>query len=228
MKFWRPYGRVIRRLIRLALKNWRVTGPPCPAGPAVYIVHHQNLFGPVHAAALLPTDVRPWVLYPFCGRRDCFDQYYGYTFTKRFGWHPVLAAPAAGVLSLLVPPLMRSIGAVPVYRNGRRVMTTMDTSIKALSAGHSLLICPDRAYDDTSSHTGALYQGFLNLERGYRKTTGQHLAFVPVYPSPSKRALVTGEPLYFEGKGPFKAERAQTADRLAEVLNAAAQACGDL
>ena len=44
------------------------------------------------ALALLPDEPRPWVLHVFLDRHECFSQYYGYTFRKRFGW----PAPAAG------------------------------------------------------------------------------------------------------------------------------------
>lgn len=228
MKHWHAYGRIVRRAIRSRLKDWKVLGDTALPEPAVYIVHHQNLFGPVHAAALMPTDVRPWVLYPFCSRRDCFNQYYGYTFTKRFGWPSGLAAPAAALSSLVIPPLMHAIGAVPVYRNGRNILRTMNTSVDALTLGHSLLICPDREYADTSSRTGDLYSGFLNLERAYYRKTRHHLPFIPLYLSPSKKQLLFCKALYFEGKTSFKSERAQLAVRLSQSLNDAAQACGDL
>ena len=49
------------------------------------------------ALALLPDEPRPWVLHVFLDRHECFAQYYGYTFRKRFGWPaPAAWAAAAG------------------------------------------------------------------------------------------------------------------------------------
>ena len=112
---WGPLARAARRAARCLPGGWRLDGP-LPDGPCVYVVHHQNLAGPLAALALLPGQPRPWVLHPFCGRRACFAQYYRYTFPARFGWPRPLAFLAAGLGAMLVPPLLHSLGSIPVYR----------------------------------------------------------------------------------------------------------------
>ncbi|MEI3013581.1 MAG: hypothetical protein V8T36_01790 [Ruthenibacterium lactatiformans] len=69
--------------VRPFLHRWDTSGAQKAQPPAVYVVHHRNMSGPVHTLALLPDEPRPWVLHVFLDRHECFAQYYGYTFRKR-------------------------------------------------------------------------------------------------------------------------------------------------
>ena len=222
-----PYVKIVRFFYLLKNRGWRVEGTPVD-GPAVYLVHHQNLAGPVCAEALLDAPVHMWSLHYFLTRRDCFAQYYGYTFTARFGWPRPAAWLAAGGLSLVIPPLMRSLRAIPVYRGARELLSTMEASADALLAGESLLICPDQAYDSDSPALGALYNGFFHLEKPYFKKTGRHLSFVPLYRSTARKTLYVGQPLAFTGETPFRRERDELTALLRERMNAMGRAAGDI
>ena len=116
-KIYGPLARFLRAGVRPFLHRWDTSGAQIAQPPAVDVVHHRNMSGPVHTLALLPDEPRPWVLHVFLDRHECFAQYYGYTFRKRFGWPAPAAWAAAGVLSLTVPAVVRSFGAIPVYRS---------------------------------------------------------------------------------------------------------------
>ena len=105
--------RVLRALFRL--EGWRAQGTPAPA-PAVYVVHHQNMAGPIRAVAHLPVEGHIWALAPFCDAKACFAQYYGYTFTKRFGMPGPLAFVCAKLVSGAVSGIVRGCGAFPSRR----------------------------------------------------------------------------------------------------------------
>ena len=102
------------------------------------------------------------------------DRYYGYTFRKRFGWPAPAAWAAAGVLSLAVPAVVRSFGAIPVYRSLKETRDMMEQSAQALLHGESIMLCPDVAYDSAAPATGEIYKGFLQLEKLYHAGTGAH------------------------------------------------------
>lgn len=224
---WRPFARLLRRLLALLPGRWRLVQlfPDLPAGPCVYVVHHQNLAGPAAALALLPGQPRPWVLCPFLQRRACFEQYYGYTFTRRFGWPRPLALPAAALAAALVPPLLRGFGAIPVYRAAQnrpgdgRLRRTWQLSRQALARGESLIICPDVAYASPAVCTGALYQGFLALGRDYQRRRQRPLPFVPAVCDKAGRRLLLGEPVYLQPGQPLASQKAQAAALLASRLN---------
>lgn len=223
-----PIGRLIRQAVRLCMSGWRWAGPETLPSPAVFLVHHQNLAGPIRAMALMPREARLWVLSPFCDRRACFDQYYGYTFTQRYGWPKVPAWMVSRLLSRLMPAFLRQFRVIPVWRGSLKIRDTLRQSTDALVQGRSILLCPDQDYSDDSPEVGALYDGFLHLERPYHKATGRHLPFVPLYCSAKQRRLLTGVPLFFSGDRPFQAEKAELARRLADAMNELGRMCGDI
>ena len=134
-KIYGPLARFLRAGVRPFLHRWDTSGAQKAQPPAVYVVHHRNMSGPVHTLALLPDEPRPWVLHVFLDRHECFAQYYGYTFRKRFGWPAPAAWAAAGVLSLTVPAVVRSFGAIPVYRSLKETRDMMEQSAQALLRG---------------------------------------------------------------------------------------------
>lgn len=224
------YGRLARFLraaVRPCLHRWDPSGAHRAEAPAVYVAHHRNLSGPVHALALLPDMPRPWVLHVFLNKEECFRQYYGFTFRTRFGLPRPLAWPAAAALSRVVPAVLRSFGAIPVYRGLRETRGMMDETVAALMRGENILLCPDVNYISPNAATGEIYRGFLQLERLYHKKTGGHLRFVPVFCGQSKRIL-TGEPVCFTDESSFRAQRDGVARRLVDGLNALAAECGEL
>ena len=221
-----PLGRAARWVVRRTMGAWQVQAPEDLPAPAVFLVHHQNLFGPIHAMALLPRQVRLWVLAPFCDRRACFRQYYGYTFTRRFGWPRPAAWAVSRLLSLLLPGFLRQFRVIPVWRGSLDIRDTLRQSQQALAQGQSLLICPDQDYASSSDEVGALYSGFLHLERSYFKAAGAHLPFIPLCCRREDRTLVIGRPLSFTGEKPFREERDELALALARAMNELARLPG--
>lgn len=223
MKIYNGFARGIRGAVRMtALRDWDAVREETAAyghEPVVYVVHHQNLFGPVCAMSLLPEEVHLWALHVFCERKACFGQYYGYTFSRRFGWpRPVSFAAAAG-LSLVIPPFLRSLSAIPVYRGMKEIRETMELTLKALGAGESILICPDRDYASESAEVGELYKGFLRLEIFYKRRYGKHLSFVPVHCSREEKRVFMGRPVHFSGRISFAEEQKSVAEELTRAIN---------
>lgn len=182
--------------------------------PAVYVVHHQNLRGPLTSMAWFRRPMRPWVLSVFCDRRACFEQYYGYTLTQRYHfWKPV-AATFAYLMALYVPALMHSMRALPVYREPRETIRTFRLSLAALMAGESLLISPDVDYKDSSETVGELYEGFLSLEKYYFRDTGRHVPFIPLHIDVPGHRILVGRTVYCRGDLPAKAARSEASHEL--------------
>ena len=209
--------RVLRALFRL--EGWRAQGTPAPP-PAVYVVHHQNMAGPIRAVAHLPVEGHIWALAPFCDAKACFAQYYGYTFTKRFGMPGPLAFVCAKLVSGAVSGIVRGCGAIPVHRGSRDIVETMRLSQQALERGENIILCPDVDYASSAAEIGAVYEGFLHLEKAYYRATGRHLAFVPVgLHAPTKRVRM-GEAIRFDDSVPFARQKAQVALRLRQAITA--------
>lgn len=208
--------RLCRFCARCFIPRYRVCPSTRTVAPAVYVVHHQNMSGPIVSMVWFNKPVRLWVLSVFCDQSTCFRQFYDYTFTKRFGLPKALAAVIVFPVSFFVSGLMKVIRAIPVFRGSKSIVKTFRQSIAALTQGQSLLISPDVDYTETDSNMGEMYNGFLDLEKYYLKQTGNHLAFVPLHISKREHCLYEGEAVYFNTEDDFKQEKVKVYDRLLE------------
>ncbi|MDE7218664.1 MAG: hypothetical protein K2O45_03450 [Oscillospiraceae bacterium] len=207
-----------RFFVRLGIGRW-AAGIPRPAGPAVYVCSHNNLQGPLATLCWLPFPVRPWVFHMFLNREDCRRQYRDYTFSKRFGMPRPAAALAAWAASGYVSALMRSMGAIPVYRGTVRIGTTFKETVAALQKGDCILIFPDVDYTDSSEGIGEVYDGFLLLERFWRKVSAETLQFVPLRLDIASRRIIQGKPASFDRAAPWRTEMIRVREALRREIN---------
>jgi len=189
-----------------------------PNHPVVYVCHHHNLRGPLASMAWLPIQVRPWALSIFFDKEVCHAHFRDYTFSERYGWPRLWVIFVAWLTGGAIPPLMRSMGALPVYRNSTESLRTLRASVDALLRGESLIIYPDIEYTNGDTQVGEMYQGFLLLERLWIHKKGTHLDFVPLIYSPQIPAIELGEPIRFED-GDFAAQCHFVAEKIWSSLN---------
>jgi len=187
--------------------------------PAVYVCRHSDNKGPVVSMVNLPLPVHPWAYHVWCDPEACYKQCVEYTFTVRYGWSERKAKRAARLVSKPFVALVRSAGGIPVYRNSLRVRETFRESVEALKRGESLLIFPDVDYTSQEGDAGALYDGFLMLERLYYKETGTHLPFVPLHISEHEKKLLLGKTIAFRDGVSFKEDKDRVIQALHDALN---------
>ena len=207
-----------RFFIRLGIGRW-TAAVESPDGPAVYVCSHRNLSGPLATLCWLPFAPRPWVLHVFLERESCRKQYRDYTFSRRFGMPGPLASLAAWASSGYVSRLMNSLGAVPVYRGMAQLGATFRESIAALQRGESLLIFPDVDYTSDSGGIGEIYEGFLLLERLWRKKAEEPLDFSPLRLDASARTITAGRTVRFNRDADWKEELVRVREALREEIN---------
>lgn len=220
------FFRLCRRILRIQYARFRQIGEADITGPVVYICRHRNAKGPVSALCLLPMNTLPWVISAFMKRDTCIDHMKNYTFSVTWKRGPQQARRLANLCGPLFSRLVRSTGAIPVYRNSLQVRETFRQSIDALSAGSSLLIFPDVDYSRESGDIDALYDGFLLLEQLWHRRTGEHIRFVPVNVSLTKKTIVIGKSISFSDKLSFHEEKSLVAKRLQDTLNQMAREYG--
>ncbi len=212
---------VSRFFVRLGIGRW-TANVPVPEGPAVYVCSHSDLAGPLATLCWLPFAPRPWVLHVFLDRESCRRQYRDYTFSRRFGMPEPLAALTAWAASEYVSALMRSMGAIPVYRGTAKLGATFRESLDALEAGECVLIFPDVEYTSRSGGIGEVYDGFLLLERLWRKRSDRPLDFIPLRLDVAGRTVTAGRPVRFDPAAPWKAELVRVREALRAEINAGA------
>lgn len=225
------YGRFFRlgqQIVRKVYPKYKVILPQTIDGPAVYITHHQNLFGPFITLLWFPKSLHAWILHVFLDRHTCYRQYVDYTFTKRFGWNRTLSKICAFLVSFLIAKLLNSGKGIPVYRGSRKILKTFHLSVKALKNGESIVIFPDIDYSDSTANVKELYEGFLSLDRYYYRETGEHVCFIPLYVSKKKRLLIANRKIYFREGEDVQTERKTVLQNIHANLNELAEKCGDL
>ncbi|WP_233713501.1 lysophospholipid acyltransferase family protein [Lederbergia citri] len=227
MRFYGPFFRFVRAFIRIFYRRYSVFAPTTSKEPTVYIAHHQNLFGPFIILLSFPQHLHAWILDVFMNQKTCFKHYADYTFTKRFGWNRMLAKLIAWPISFCISKLLTSGRSIPVYRGSKKIIKTIELSVDVLQKGESIVIFPDIDYQDASSETKNMYDGFLYLEKYYYRKTGQHVCFVPLYASKRSRLIITGEKIIFSGKEDFLSERRVVLQKIKDNLNKLASICGD-
>lgn len=207
-----------RFFVRLAIGRWTADVPP-PAGPTVYVCSHSDLAGPLATLCWLPFAPRAWVFHVFLERESCRRQYRDYTFSRRFGMPGPLAEAAAWAASGFVSALMRSMGAIPVYRGTAHIAATFRETMAALEAGDSILLFPDVDYTDSSAGIGEVYDGFLLIERFWRRASEQPLDFVPLRLDAAARRITRGRAVSFDRSEPWKLEAVRVREALRREIN---------
>lgn len=207
-----------RFFVRIGIGRWDVDVKP-PEGPTVYICSHGNLRGPLAALCWMPFAVRPWVLHVFVERETCRAQYRDYTFSQRFGMPEPLASALAWAVSGYVSALIRSLGAIPVYRGMAQIRETFRETVTALRAGECALIFPNVDYTDASGDVGEVYEGFLLLERFWRRMSDQPLRFVPLRLNPARRCITAGTAITFDRSAGWKEEMQRVKEALRAEMN---------
>lgn len=226
-RFYGKLFRALRRLVRLVYPRYTAIGEEKKKGPVVYVMHHQNLFGPFIALVWFPKDLHAWILHVFLDRKKCYNQLVNYTLTKRMGLNRSLAKLVALPLSYLTTKILNSGKGIPVFRGSRKIIQTFEISLEALKKGESIVIFPDIDYKDNSPVMKEMYDGFLYLEKYYYKATGKHLCFMPLYVSRKKRMLVVDRPITFRDGRDFQEELKVVYQKIRSRLNRLARQCGD-
>ncbi len=193
MKDYGPWAKICRRLMQIFGGRYQVVLPAQLPQPALYLCRHLNMKGPIVSLAWLPFPVRPWIFALLCDRQTCYQHYYNYTFTQRFGWPLFLAKAIARPLSAFMAAMTRDLQAIPVHRD-KQSFQTISQSRRALLQGDSLILYPDIEYTSTGE-MGALYQGFLLLEKFYYPQSRCHLPIIPI--RLKNRQLIIGDAIYF-------------------------------
>ena len=205
------YGRFAlfcRHTCRIFWKHYR-SDMPTPARPTLYICRHLNLHGPKTVLVFGGVCVRPLVFHPFCDFAECRRQFADYTFSVRFHMPKLMAKVLAFLASLVVVPLMKSIGAIPVYRGGdRRAVGTIRTCVRRLTEGENIVLFPDIDYTADEAHASDIYTGFFTIDRFYKQKTGEHADVVVLHIDEATRTLTASAPIPFDDSDPDMKEHA--------------------
>ena len=214
--FWGPLARFIRTLGKVFTKKYKSRVLP-PEDAAVYICRHLNMRGPITTIVRLGFDVHPMILSCFFDKDECYRQYAEFTFTERLGKKKKKRNFKAYAASRVVPGVMKSLGAIPVYRGADSdSLQTLRTALEHLKNGESVIVYPDIDYTAGYETESELYEGFLLLGQLYKRDTGKSLRFIPLYIDDTDKTVKEYRHIYIDD---FRKERRQAYDYIKAGIN---------
>lgn len=220
-KFFGFYFHMVRFFASPFLKKYK-TDLKKPEEPCVFVCRHLDLHGPLTLARSLPFDTHFMVLHCFFHFKECYRQFADYTFSVRKkvkGPGVVFARIKAFFAAVALPPLIRAMHAVPVYRgDDGRTVTTVRNAAAMLDQGGCVTVFPDVAYTSRSEKAGEIYQGFLMTERLYFRKHGKHLPFVVLHLDEESKRILASEPLYFSDTLSQSENIAALTEKIRELL----------
>ena len=215
-QFYGPLVTFARRVARIFTKKYKSIVLP-PEEPTVYVCRHLNMHGPLTTVIRLDFHVHPMILSCFFDKDDCYKQYAEFTFTERRGKRKKKHDWKAYWASRIVPPVMRSLRAIPVYREmDVNSMQTMRKTLTYLKNNESVIVYPDKEYTAGYETVSELYEGFLLLGQLYKRETGRSLRFVPLYIDEAGRSIKESAPVTVDD---FRTGRAEAYAYIKEAIN---------
>ena len=191
-RFLRGFVRVVSYRMRT---EWAV---PFTGEPSVFICNHAGALGPIDICAKFPLadTIHPWMNAQVLSARET-PAYV----RQDFWWKPesrlapLYSATLPYIAAAILPPILRTAPAVPVFHD-MRVMKTFRESLKLLSAGEHLVIFPEQP-SGYQAHAAELNRGFMQIAPAFARATGKGLLFWPVNIDYRRRMFHVAEPLRY-------------------------------
>ncbi len=189
---------------------------------AILVCNHGELYGPIVTNLYVPLSFRPWVVSEIADVEQISDYIYRYTI-KRQKWLPeALKKPAADFVAPILVWIIRSIDAIPVYRDKpRALIQTFKDTVAAMEAGDNILLFPENPNDPGKAErgyvregVGEFYTGFTMLAQLYHQQTGKATQFIPIYADKKKRTLTFGRSIAFDPDSKPNDEKQRIVDHL--------------
>lgn len=213
--FYGAFVGVIRQIARAFSKRYRSNVMPRNEG-VVYVCRHLNMHGPYTSLKWLNFHVHPMVLSPFFDYKECYRQFADYTFTERAGKKKKSFNLKAFLSSRFVPPAVKSLKAVPVYRQSVALIKTFRSSVEYLQKNESLIIYPDIDYTADRDNPSEIYDGFLYLGELYKRVTGNSLKFIPLYIDEEHKKIIEFDYITIDN---FRNDKKDVAEYLKRAIN---------
>lgn len=213
-KFWGPVVANLRPIARLLSKKYRCNVLPYQDG-AVYVCRHLDMHGPMTTLRWLPFHTHPMVFSPFFTENECYRQYVEKTIPSRCERPAHRFSLWAYLASRIVPGLLRSVGAIPVYRGNMGAYKTLRCALEHLVRRQSVIVYPDIDYIGRGGES-EIYDGFLYLGELYKRRTGRSLRFIPIFIDDERATLTAYDAVFVDN---FKEEAPRAKEYLKCAIN---------
>jgi hypothetical protein len=184
------------------------------SGPLIIVSNHEGSFGPLSLVTSLPLELHPWVVSETTDARTAARRIQAEFLEAELHLRPPFSAWLARAIARIAAALMRDLDVVPVYQKSRTVRVTVERSVELLAQGKNILVFPEdpaRKLNDVLCHFCA---GFVHLAQRYYERTRRAVLFLPVAVNRRVRGIKVGQPVRFDARAPFTAEKTRLTNEL--------------
>ena len=195
---------VVRPFLPRVETTWEV---PFDGKPCVFVCNHDRAMGPLEMAVNFPLvdESRIWIFADPLSRETTpayVRQDHWWNETSRLA--PFYNAVIPPVVSVLLPPILRSVPHVPVYHDIRAVRTMKETLRVLRDEKQHIVIFPEIPTGYGEHSTDKINEGFLNLLPMYRKLTGEELKIWPIHLDARAHTLRVKAPIAWDAERPLE------------------------
>ena len=214
-RFYGPFAGVALFFGRIFSKKYRFVGE-VSAEPCIYVCRHLNMHGPYTIMKWMPIQVHPLVLSVFFSAEGTYKQFVDFTFSKKTPGKHHAVKLRAKLSSAAVAAAVRSVRAVPVYRNSCRSITTLREGLACLQKGESIVVFADKDYSGSYATWSDIYTGFIYIGEMYHRATGGEVQFVPLVIDDAAHTISALDPCVMNNR---KSEMEGVAEYIAASIN---------
>lgn len=213
------FYRIAIPLVRLFIPRLQVSwDEPWDGEPCVFVANHERAVGPLEMAVNFPLrdNSHIWI-YAAPLSRETTPAYVrqDHWWNENGRLAPLWNAIVPPLVSLILPPILRSVPHVPVYHDGRAA-TTMKDSLRLLQDGKNLVIFPEIPTGFGEHDTEKINEGWLMILPMYAKRAGKDLKIRPVRLDLKAKKMVVRTPISVD---PEKSIRDQTPELTRQILH---------
>ncbi len=202
-RFYRVAVPLIRLFIPRLQVSWDV---PFDGEPCVFVANHERAIGPLEMATNFPLreESNIWI-YAAPLSRETTPAYVrqDHWWDENGKLAPLWDAVIPPLVSLILPPILRSAPHVPVYHDGRAA-TTMKESLRLLQSGRNLVIFPEIPTGFGEHDPEKINEGWLMMLSMYERRSGKPLKIWPVRLDLERKRMVIRPPFAMDPAVPLR------------------------
>lgn len=219
----RLFGFLRKFLLLVTGKRKTIWATEFDGEPSVFVCNHDRAYGPIAMNVQFDhcKELRPWINYEVLSFKTMPDYVRGDFWYPPDKWYTkILDYTLAYFYALIIPPILRGSGCIPVYHD-TKVMSTLKSSVEALKAGYHIMLFPEHP-SGYGEYTSDVFTGFVSLGRLMQRRTGRSVSFYPTYVDWKGREIRVGKPIRYSAEEAFDSQ----AEKISKAVEAHFQARG--
>ena len=201
--FYRIAVPLVRLFIPKLKVQWEV---PFDGEPAVFVCNHERAIGPLEMATRFPLRESSHIwIYAAPLSRETTPAYVrqDHWWDEKGRLAPLWDKIIPPVVSLILPPILRSVPHIPVYHDARAA-TTMKESLRLLQEGRNIVIFPEIPTGFGLHDTEKINEGWLMILPMFEKRSGKPLKVWPVHLDLAGKNMIIHAPFAMDPSLPIR------------------------